>query len=148
MPNTVYAQMENKQHSTVVLPKESFENEYQRFIIDATNETGDYVVENAVGLREHIEALGAVCEIINFVDAQHIVYVVNVPRLCEVVVLQIRGRHAVAVDGKNESLALDKHIQLVCVFAASGIGFGVVVIVFADIVLGVDFRVDERLQIG
>ena len=82
-----------------------------------------YVVENAVGLREHIEALGAVCEIINFVDAQHIVYVVNVPRLCEVVVLQIRGRHAVTVDGKNESLALDKHIQLVCVVAASGIGF-------------------------
>lgn len=48
MSNTVYTQMDNKQHSTVVLPKESFENEYQRFIIDATNETGDYVVENAV----------------------------------------------------------------------------------------------------
>ena len=48
MPNTVYTQMENKQHSTTILPKESFENEYQRFIIDATNETGDYVVENAV----------------------------------------------------------------------------------------------------
>ena len=48
MPNTTYTQMENKQHSTTVLPKESFENEYQRFIIDATNETGDYVVENAI----------------------------------------------------------------------------------------------------
>lgn len=48
MPNTVYAQMDNKQHSTEVLPKESFENEYSGFIIDATEKTGDYVVENAV----------------------------------------------------------------------------------------------------
>ena len=48
MPNAVFTQMENKQHSTVVLPKESFENEFQRFIIDATNETGEYIIENAV----------------------------------------------------------------------------------------------------
>ena len=48
MPNAVFTQMENKQHSTVVLPKDSFENEYQRFIIDATQETGEYIVENAV----------------------------------------------------------------------------------------------------
>lgn len=48
MPNSVYTQMDNKQHSTVVLPKENFENEYERFIIDATQETGDYIVENAV----------------------------------------------------------------------------------------------------
>lgn len=48
MPNAVFTQMENKQHSTIVLPKDSFENEYQRFIIDATQETGEYIVENAV----------------------------------------------------------------------------------------------------
>lgn len=48
MPNSVYVQMDNKQHSTIVLPKESFENEYERFIIDATQETGDYIVENAI----------------------------------------------------------------------------------------------------
>lgn len=48
MSNAVFKQMENKQHSTIVLPKESFENEFERFIIDATNETGEYIVENAV----------------------------------------------------------------------------------------------------
>lgn len=48
MPNAVFNQMENKQHSTVILPKESFENEFERFIRDATNETGVYIVENAV----------------------------------------------------------------------------------------------------
>ena len=48
MPNSVFTQMENKQHSTIILPKESFENEFQEFIRDATNETGAYIVENAV----------------------------------------------------------------------------------------------------
>lgn len=48
MANSVFTQMENKQHSTIILPKESFENEFQRFIRDAVNETGEYIVENAV----------------------------------------------------------------------------------------------------
>lgn len=48
MPNVVFKQMENKQHSTIILPKESFENEFERFIRDAVNETGEYIVENAV----------------------------------------------------------------------------------------------------
>lgn len=47
MPNQTYTQMENKQSKTIVV-NETFENEYQRFIVDATNEVGDFVVENAV----------------------------------------------------------------------------------------------------
>lgn len=48
MPNTVYTQMENKQMQTNLLPKVSFQNRYDRYIIDATDKVGDYIIENAV----------------------------------------------------------------------------------------------------
>lgn len=48
MPNTTYTQMENKQMQTNLLPKISFSNRYDRYIIDATDKVGDYIIENAV----------------------------------------------------------------------------------------------------
>lgn len=48
MANTIYNQMENKQMQTNLLPKVSFQNRFDRFIIDATDKVGDYIVENAV----------------------------------------------------------------------------------------------------
>lgn len=46
--NTTYTQMTNKQMQTNLLPKVSFNNRFDRFIIDATEKVGDYIVENAV----------------------------------------------------------------------------------------------------
>ena len=48
MANAIYNQMDNKQKQTNLLPKISFANDYDRFIIDATEKAGDYIVENAV----------------------------------------------------------------------------------------------------
>lgn len=53
--NATYNQMLNKQSFTDIQPKESFENEFEDFIRDATNEVGDYIVENAIN---EIEDLG------------------------------------------------------------------------------------------
>lgn len=46
--NQTYNQMTNKQMQTNLLPKVSFQNRYDRYIIDATEKTGDYIIENAV----------------------------------------------------------------------------------------------------
>ena len=46
--NTTFVQMENKQKFTNVLPKESFDNRFDRFIIDATERVGDYIIEDAI----------------------------------------------------------------------------------------------------
>ncbi len=61
MANNTYTQMDDKQSLTVVLPKESFENDYQDFIIDATQKKGGYIVENAI---DEMTAQGADTSII------------------------------------------------------------------------------------
>ena len=52
--NTAYPQIENKQMQTNLLPKISFENRYERYIIDATDKVGDYIVENAVDEMDNL----------------------------------------------------------------------------------------------
>ncbi len=47
MANTVFTQVENKQNKTIVVG-ETFENEFSKFIVDATDKVGEYVVENAL----------------------------------------------------------------------------------------------------
>lgn len=46
-PNSTYVQMNNKQKMTIV-EGETFENDFDRFIIDATDRVGNYVVEDAL----------------------------------------------------------------------------------------------------
>lgn len=45
--NNTYTQMTNKQKVTII-ENESFRNEYDRFIIDATDKVGNYIVEDAL----------------------------------------------------------------------------------------------------
>lgn len=48
MDNTIFTQMQDKQMQTNILPKVSFSNRFDRFIIDATERTGDYIIEDAL----------------------------------------------------------------------------------------------------
>lgn len=46
--NAIFTQMQDKQMQTNILPKVNFSNRFDRFIIDATDRTGDYIIEDAL----------------------------------------------------------------------------------------------------
>ena len=54
MANGTYKQMDNKQAQTIVENRESFTNPYERFIIDATDRAGDYIVEDALDEMDNL----------------------------------------------------------------------------------------------
>ena len=58
------------------------------------------------------------------------------------------GAVVILAFGLDEDVAHVHHLHIGFFNAVSGVGIGVVVIVFADIVLGVGLLVDEHLQIG
>lgn len=52
--NQTYNQMDNKQAQTIVENRESFRNPYERFIVDATERAGDYIVEDALDEMDNL----------------------------------------------------------------------------------------------
>lgn len=108
MTNAKFTQMENKQLKTEVLG-EVFENEFQEFIIDATQEKGDYIVENAI---DEMTTQGADTSILTDGETPSIAEISYDTKRKENYIYHIREDELKSVANDNEAFdALDAKIK-------------------------------------